>query len=67
MTVAQAAQALGLSVAMVRRYVQTGRMKGERIGARVWLIPKEEVGRWKGGAERLKPGRKPAAPQEGDA
>jgi excisionase family DNA binding protein len=62
MTVAQAAKVLGLSLATVRRHVQEGRMKGERVGARVWLIPEEEIERWKG-IGKLKRGPKPRPPR----
>lgn len=60
MTVTEAAAVLGLSVAAVRRHVQMGRIRGERVGSRMWLIPKEEVDRWKG-IGKLKRGPKPRA------
>lgn len=47
LTVAQAAEALGVSVEVVRKRLQRGLMTGERIGARVWVIPRVEVDRWR--------------------
>ena len=57
LTVAQAAAALGLDAATVRRRLASGVMQGERVGERLWLIPRAEVARWLGKG-KLKPGPK---------
>lgn len=55
MTVQEAAEALRLSVPGIQRRLQSGRMRGEKIG-RDWTIPRAEVERWKI-IGRQKPGR----------
>ena len=58
MTVQQAAEALGMSVRGIRERIERGEMQAERLGARVWAIPREEVERWRQ-LGRQKPGPKP--------
>ena len=57
MTVQQAAEALGLSRRGIQERIERGEMAAERMGARLWVIPVEEVERWKGKG-KLKPGPK---------
>ena len=45
-TVREAAERLGYHVNHVRRLLQTGTMKGERVGP-IWLIDRQEVDRIK--------------------
>lgn len=54
MTVQEAAAYLGVNESTIRYRIQRGDMRAERIGRRVWLIPREEVerqrrGKWKPG------------------
>lgn len=56
-TVAQVAEELGLSVRGVAHRLERGIMQGQRVNARLWLVPAEEVERWKGRG-KLPPGRK---------
>lgn len=42
-TVAQAAAMLGVSTAMVCRYLRQGRLLGRRIGKQMWLVNKFSV------------------------
>ena len=58
MTVQQAAEALGMSRRGVQERIERGEMRAERLGNRVWAIPREEVERWKA-LGRQKPGPKP--------
>ena len=64
LTVREAAVALGLSVLTVNARIERGEMKAERLGARIWAIPRTEVDRWKT-IGRQKPGRKPRAESQG--
>jgi excisionase family DNA binding protein len=57
-TVQQAADELGLSVWGIRDRIQRGDMRAERLGQRMWVIPVEEVARWKE-LGRQRAGRKP--------
>ena len=57
MTVAEAASELGLDESVVRRRIRLGQMQARRVGARLLLIPREEVQRHKA-MGRLKPGPK---------
>jgi excisionase family DNA binding protein len=59
LSVDEAAAALGLTVRAIRLRIQRGDMRAERIGMRVWAIPREEVERWRA-IGRLKPGPKPS-------
>ena len=63
MTVTETAQALGMSVRGVLNRLERGQMRGERVHARLWLIPREEVERWKA-LGRQRPGRKPQKERE---
>lgn len=65
LTVEEAAALLGLSVAGVRRRIQRGDLKARRVGARLWLIPREEVERAQS-AGKLKPGPKPRQAPAGE-
>lgn len=58
MTIEAAAAALGISASTVRARLQRGVMRGERAGQRMWMIPRDEVERWRSRG-RLAPGRKP--------
>ena len=62
-TVGEAATVLGVDGATIRRRLARGVMQGERVGPRLWLIPKEEIERWRSRG-KLRPGRKPRE-QEG--
>jgi excisionase family DNA binding protein len=57
-TVEQAAAELGLTAWGIRDRIQRGAMRAERLGKRVWAIPREEVERWKQ-LGRQRPGPKP--------
>ena len=57
-TVPEAAAELGLTVWGVRRRIERGDMRAERLGAKVWAIPRQEVERWKARG-RQRSGRKP--------
>ncbi|MFN8558092.1 MAG: helix-turn-helix domain-containing protein [Dehalococcoidia bacterium] len=56
LTVAEAAQELGLTVRGVQERLLRGVMRGERLTPRMWVIPRTEVETWKERG-RLKPGR----------
>jgi excisionase family DNA binding protein len=58
-TVQQAADELGLSLRGIRERIRRGDMRAERLGERVWAIPREEVERWKQ-LGRQRPGPKPS-------
>jgi excisionase family DNA binding protein len=62
MTVNQAARVLGLAPVTVRLRLRKGIMRGERLG-RDWLIPREEVERWRD-VGRLPSGPKPRGERE---
>ena len=57
-TVPQAAQLLGLSERGILKRIERGDMRAERLGGKVWVIPREEVERWQQ-LGRQRPGRKP--------
>ena len=57
-SVNEAAAALGMSRQGIQRRISRGDMRAVRIGARVWVIPPDEVERWKQ-LGRQKPGPKP--------
>ena len=56
LTVAEAAEELGISVRGVQERLLRGAMRGERLTPRMWVIPRDEVERWRDKG-RLKPGR----------
>ena len=56
LTVAEAAEELGLTVRGVQERLLRGAMRGERLTPRMWVIPREEVERWRGKG-KMKPGR----------
>lgn len=58
MTVRQAADELGLTPAGIRRRIERGEMAATLISPRLYLVPREEVERWRE-LGRQKPG--PAA------
>jgi excisionase family DNA binding protein len=64
MTVQEAAEALGLSIRGVRERIERGEMQAQRMGARLWVIPRGEVERWRGRG-KLKPGPKPGSHRRG--
>ena len=47
MTITEAARALGLHRATVHRRLESGVMRGERVHEKLWLIPRDEVDRWR--------------------
>jgi excisionase family DNA binding protein len=55
--VSEAAAELGLTVHAVAKRLREGKMQGEQVHPRLWLIPRAEVDRWKARG-RLKPGPK---------
>jgi excisionase family DNA binding protein len=57
-TVTEAAAELGVSGAAINKRLQRGDMRGVKVNPRLWLIPAEEVERWKQRG-RLRPGPKP--------
>jgi excisionase family DNA binding protein len=57
MTVEQAASELAISARGIRARVTRGEMRAERLGARLWAIPRDEVERWRT-LGRQKPGPK---------
>jgi excisionase family DNA binding protein len=57
MTIPEAADRLGLSVAMVRRYCSTGKLPAQKVG-RDWTVRQRDVERFAALARRR--GRKPA-------
>ena len=60
LTTAEAARELGISFTAVHARLKAGQMRGERVGARGWLIPRREVERWKEKG-KLRPGPKPGS------
>lgn len=58
LTVAETAQELGLTVRGVQTRLLRGQIQGELVTPRLWLIPREEVERWKP-IGKLKRGPKP--------
>ncbi len=58
LTVAEAADALGISVRAVRKRLEAGSLRGENVAGRVWLIPRKEVEQAQA-LGRQKPGPKP--------
>jgi excisionase family DNA binding protein len=47
LTVAEAAAILGVPGRTIAYRLQQGFMQGEQVNPRLWLIPREEVERWK--------------------
>ena len=47
MTVTEAARVLGLHPTTLQRRLESGVMHGERVHTRLWLIPRDEVERWR--------------------
>ena len=58
-TVTEAASMLGMTPAGIARRLQRGAMRGVKVNPRLWLIPTEEVERWRERG-RLKPGPQPS-------
>ena len=56
LTVAEAADALGLTVRGVQERLRRGTLRGIHPSPRIWLIPRDEVERWRNKG-KLKPGR----------
>jgi excisionase family DNA binding protein len=65
MTVQEASAVLGVEGSVIRRRLIAGTMKGIKVNARLWLIPKREVEKWRR-REPLKRGRRPL-PDSGQA
>lgn len=59
MSVQEAARVLGVHENTIRYRLERGLMRGDRVLGRVWLIPRDEVERWKGKGKQ-RPGRKPS-------
>ncbi len=57
-TVSEAADLLGVSANAIAKRLQRGDMRGVKVNARLWLIPREEVDRLRG-AGKMKPGPRP--------
>ena len=47
MTVTEAARELGIHPTTLQRRLDSGVMRGERVHPRLWLIPRDEVDRWR--------------------
>jgi len=63
LTVTQAAATLGVDARTIRRRLDSGEMKGERVTARLWVIPKREIERWRAAGDvKRKAGRPRKAP-----
>ena len=56
-TVTEAASELGVSGATINKRRQRGDMQGVKVNPRLWLIPADELDRWRGKG-KLKPGPK---------
>lgn len=54
LSIAEAARELGLSESALRTRVERGYVQAQRAGARLWLIPRVEVEKWRS-VGRLKP------------
>src|SRR5215211_7984041 len=61
LTVAETARELDLTIRGVQERLRRGRMQGERVSPRLWMVPRAEVDRWKQ-LGRQRPGRKPKVP-----
>jgi len=59
LTLHEVAKELGLPVRTVQNRVHAGTMRGERVHARLWMVPRDELDRWRG-VGKLKPGPKTA-------
>ena len=58
LTASEAAAALELPLRTVQYRLRRGIMQGVPVNARLWLVPRAEVERWRGQG-KLRPGRKP--------
>lgn len=47
MTTQEAAQALGYNVKSVQNMLRSGRLKGQRMGGKIWLVSKKSVEEYK--------------------
>ena len=56
-TVSEAAATLGLSRQGIQRRIARGDLRAERLGPKFWVIPRDEVERWRR-LGRQKPGWK---------
>jgi excisionase family DNA binding protein len=57
-TISEAAAELGIPPRTLAYRLERGLMRGERVNARLWLVPRSEVEQWRG-VGRLRPGRRP--------
>ncbi len=60
LTLHEVAEELGLPVRTVQNRVRAGTMRGERVHPRLWMVPRDELDRWRDRG-KLKPGPKPKA------
>ena len=64
MTITEAATALGVAEETIRKRIQRGDMQARRVGARLLLIPEEEIHRW-AQIGKVRPGPKPGSKRRG--
>ena len=56
LTVAQAAEELGVSVSTIQVRLRQGTMRGVQPSPKLWLVPRAEVDAWRSRG-KLRPGR----------
>ena len=62
MTATEAAKELGLSLRGLQHRIKAGTIRAQRVSGRGWLVPREEVERYRG-VGKLKRGPKPNRPK----
>jgi excisionase family DNA binding protein len=60
-SVAEAAEALGISGSRIRALIREGRIKAQRVGIRSWVLRRKDIESF----ERGRPGRPPKVPPQG--
>jgi excisionase family DNA binding protein len=53
MTTQEAAQALGFHVGSIQNMLRAGKLEGQRIGGKVWLVSRKSVERYKKQSEGM--------------